>query len=465
MRHGHLLGVRFTNVLVSLLFFLIWKSQAVGETRSYEARIITPGAPVLSGPGENYYPTDTLPQGEIVEVYREHSGGWLGIRPPQDSFSWVFARHVKRLDSGLAEIENDDVPSRIGSRMNDQRNAVQIRLKKGEVVEIVGEQSFDGQAWYKIAPPAGEFRWIHVRNAARTDQAPQVEPAAPAAHANLPPIVTVAATSTSTSSSDVPPVTPAGDPQPAVQQDWRAAPVEGATSDTAAPPLAGETVASGAPTSAAEATAAQPAPSTSPNAASPPPLAVEELDRQLTSIELRLSRIVSEPPASWQIESLAREVEQLLAQAKTVDERRAVQSTLAKVDRFAAIGRRYRGAPTAVTSPGQPPITPIGQSPIMPIGQPPITPLADSQQPTAESLGYDAVGILRPVVSKRAGAPQLALVNSAARSCRSSPRRLTSTCSRTSATALASLAAAATSRSFNGPTSLQGVLRRWGRIC
>jgi hypothetical protein len=118
---------------------------------------------------------------------------------------------------------------------------------------------------------------------------------------------------------------------------------------------------------------------------------------------LRLSRIVSEPPATWQVEPLAREVEQLLAQAKTVDQRRAVQTTLTKVDRFAAIGRRYRDAPSAATPPGQSPITPIGPSPI--------TPLVDSQQPTAESLGYDAVGILRPVVSKRAGAPQFALVN------------------------------------------------------
>jgi hypothetical protein len=121
------------------------------------------------------------------------------------------------------------------------------------------------------------------------------------------------------------------------------------------------------------------------------------LARRLTDIELQLSRIVAEPPATWQTDPLAREVEQLLAQAQTADERKVVQTTLAKIDRFAAISRRYRekGGRVGEGESGSAEVLPISPSPLLPISP----------------SGYDAVGILRPVVSKRAGAPQFALVN------------------------------------------------------
>jgi hypothetical protein len=359
---------------------------------------------VFSGPGENYYATDTLAQGEIVNVYRENPGGWLGIRPPQDSFSWVFARHVKRLENGLAEVEKNDVPSRIGSRLSDQRNAVQIRLKKGEVVEIVGEQTIDGQLWYKIAPPAGEFRWIQARHVARADQpsvatpsADEVEPIAPLAP-TLPPIVTVAATTESTV-SDVAPVAQATQSQSAAQQEWRPAPADSMPTEVTAPRLPPDGDDSDAPTKAAESGGASTTPTARADAAAQQPSAsiADGLARRLTALELQLSRIVAEPPATWQVEPLAREVEQLLTQAQTTDERKAVQTMIAKIDRFAAIGRQYRA-------------TSAGMDAMQP-SQPPITPIADSRQPTADSLGYDAVGTLRPVVSKRPGAPQFALVN------------------------------------------------------
>jgi hypothetical protein len=393
---------RSARIAIFVLTVFAGTAYAAEVTRPYEARIVTPGATVLSGPGENYYPTDTLAQGETVEVYRENTGGWLGIRPPQDSFSWVFARHVKRLDNGLAEVEKEDVPSRIGSRLSDQRNAVQIRLKKGEVVEIIGEQSIDGQLWYKIAPPSGEFRWIQARNVGRTDQVPSGEVAPlespPPDVTSLPPIVTVAATTESVAPT-VAPVTQATNPQPAAQQEWRAAPPDAIPTDVTAPPLASgsdpdKTPAPTADTPAANATTSSDSSAASPKLSAP---TADGLARRLIDIELQLSRIVAEPPTTWQTDPLAREVEQLLAQAQSADERKAVQTTLAKIDRFAAISRRYREKSGRVGE-GE-----SGRAEVLPISLSPPLPVSPS--------GYDAVGILRPVVSKRAGAPQFALVN------------------------------------------------------
>jgi hypothetical protein len=51
----------------------------------------------------------------------------------------------------------------VGSRFGDTRDVVQVRLRKGETVEVLeaprGEGRNAGQ-WYKIAPPSGEFRWV-----------------------------------------------------------------------------------------------------------------------------------------------------------------------------------------------------------------------------------------------------------------------------------------------------------------
>jgi hypothetical protein len=41
---------------------------AAAESPPYDARVVATGASVHSGPGEGFYPTDTLAQGDVVEV-------------------------------------------------------------------------------------------------------------------------------------------------------------------------------------------------------------------------------------------------------------------------------------------------------------------------------------------------------------------------------------------------------------
>jgi hypothetical protein len=129
----------------------------------------------------------------------------------------------------------------------------------------------------------------------------------------------------------------------------------------------------------------------------------DDLSRELAAIELRLSRMVAAPVNLWNTERLERDAVQLHSRAQTTAERDAVQVTLNKINQFAAIGQR--------TNP--PPATPMSQS-----GQAPITPIMPSPgaaaAPVEVAAGggpYDAVGILRPVVSRRPGAPQYALVD------------------------------------------------------
>jgi hypothetical protein len=295
--------------------------------------------------------------------------------------------------------------------MSDKREAVQVKLKKGEQVEIVGGQTIDSQTWYKIAPPSGEFRWIQARNVTRTDGMSTEE-------STLPPIVTVAMENGSSPNEDSDEATVA-DSQPAAGDQWRASPVDAAaaaasdpTAAEAAAPPSTKTTSAQADASPAAVVRRSPDPELPPTASTPAASAAtpntsgqsqtpagpvaDGLARQLTDVEMRLSRIVAEPPATWQIEPLEHELEQILAKAQTIADRGAVQSTLTKVDRFAAIGRRYRQSSPMTT----------------PLGQPPITPLAGTAPGlAANGQQYDAVGVLRPVVSKRPGAPQFALLN------------------------------------------------------
>ena len=279
------------------------------------ATVTTPDAAVRSGPGDSYYLTETLPQDSAVEIYRRQPDGWCAIRPTAESFSWVYSPHVRLLGEELAEVNKNDVAARVGSRLSSQRDVVQVRLEKGEVVQIVGQDERDGHAWYKIAPPAGEFRWIHAQDLA-IDGAPPIE------------IVEIDA------------VRPASHEVPATASNsdqWTA---------VAAPPLA----------PVVTTTAPAPTNSTTPSAnitPVPPVASSADLAQQLTNLELQLSRMVAEPMASWSIESLERTAEQLLSRADTVADREAVKATLAKIDRFAALQRRSAGmnGPLVANSP------------------------------------------------------------------------------------------------------------------
>lgn len=145
----------------------------------YEAYVCVEGAEVVAGPGYRYYVTSRLPKGSRVEVYREEPSGWLAIRPPEGSFSWVPAefveRHQDRPEVGRVKA---DVGAWVGTSIERvPQHRQQVTLQRGELVHILGEKAVSGpqgqpQRWLKIAPPAGEFRWIHLRDVRRGQPPP-----------------------------------------------------------------------------------------------------------------------------------------------------------------------------------------------------------------------------------------------------------------------------------------------------
>ena len=125
---------------------------------SYVAYVSQDGTYVRSGPGQRYYPTGQVPQGYAVEVYRHDQSGWCAIRPTEDSFSWVSAHEVRRINDQIAEVTVKQTVARVGSTLSPMRSAVQVMLPRGERVAVLTAEPNDDPRWLRIAAPAGEFR-------------------------------------------------------------------------------------------------------------------------------------------------------------------------------------------------------------------------------------------------------------------------------------------------------------------
>ncbi len=279
------------RLLVALLFCsqAVLSSPVNGEqTFPYKAYVAVDDVYVRSGPGQNYYPTDKLKRGQEVEVYRHDPGGWCAIRPVDGSFTWVSGRYLKPTSSHLAVVTEDGVSARVGSRFSTIREVVQVRLQKGEVVEILE------------APPRGR------RARMRGSRLPRLR----ASFAGCRPSI----------STPTIPVTACERCRPA-----RGMPISQRASEAAA---AIDRFGCGRRNRCAA------------SSAKPRSLTAEEYQAELERIELDLSAMVIEEPTAWSFDSLRQRTNQLLDEAQTAVERGRARLLANKIARFDDIKQR-----------------------------------------------------------------------------------------------------------------------------
>lgn len=147
---------------------------AAGAKQPEVGYVAVSRALVYSGPSEDYYPTHQLPQGTSVQIYHSTDSGWLAIRPPAGSFSWIPATDGYLLPGGKSvEITARNSVSWIGSSLGTAKQyRWQVQLNVGEQLTKLGEETIKDKEgketlWYKIAPPNGEFRWIQSGSISR----------------------------------------------------------------------------------------------------------------------------------------------------------------------------------------------------------------------------------------------------------------------------------------------------------
>jgi hypothetical protein len=169
------------SVLAALVLAGVWPHLAAADEFPFEGYVAASETVVASGPGRRFYTTDKLPRGAQVEVYREDDAGWLAIRPPEGSFSWIPAEHVELLGDGVGKVRSA-TESWIGTTVEQvQKHKSQVSLKPGDLVQILDQKTVQTEGrsdqWLKIAPPAGEFRYVHSRDVSREPVEPEPTPA------------------------------------------------------------------------------------------------------------------------------------------------------------------------------------------------------------------------------------------------------------------------------------------------
>jgi hypothetical protein len=370
--------------LLRLFLFVLGLScaaLAAADDFPYSAYIATDKTEVVAGPGHRFYATDRLARGTKVEVYREEASGWLAIRPPEGSFSWVPADFVERLEDDKLGRVKQAAGAWVGTSVEHvAEHHQQVTLKAGELVQIIGEKSVAGtegteQTWLKIAPPAGEYRWVHLRDVVR--QKPE-EPA------------------------PTPAVEEVREPEPRSSSSKYDRAVEPAQFKSAAGSSASKSLspdgfvprkrrdnevsvaASGEP-GARFAAATPRATTTSTSAASSYPrgnLSGQEISRQLDEIEVDLSLMLAKDRSQWDLSSIRRRVEGLVEGGSDAVARGRARLVLDKVKQFEdTFGSA--GSSSAVSA-------------------------AEKSNPANSSLAdprYDAQGWLKPVVSKKSDKP------------------------------------------------------------
>lgn len=151
------------------------------------ATITAPEAEVRAGAGDSnqLYPTNRLLRGERVIVVRELEGGWLAIKPPKGSFSWINSRFVQRSGTTMTYVvvadPNSKVPVLLGSNIRTDKPTVEgSKVSRGTLVRAIGAMRLaDDGYWLPIEPPAAEVRYLRAVDVAPKGNDVAVSPGAP----------------------------------------------------------------------------------------------------------------------------------------------------------------------------------------------------------------------------------------------------------------------------------------------
>lgn len=380
---------------------------AAETTFPYQATISGSDVYVRSGPGKNYYPTDKLQRGTVVEVYRHDPGGWSAIRPPADAFSWVAGEHLRLGDDDIAEVVSDEAVAFVGSRFRDVHDVRQVKLDQGEAVRIVGEKRLSevgekvAQTWYKISPPAGEFRWVYGKLLIKQQDADAV----------------ASDTTGATRSHEPTPI----DAEPAgAVADFEPTPID---LEPEAAHAGGEEVIvasfdedNRAPT----AKAAEPAKLPRNLDEEHPVKIADDGDRSVPrassnkkrtsqgDLDVDLSLIVAEEPADWNFTELRTRAQQALADAESALLRGRARLVLREIKRYEAIQAEYFEA-EEIREETDRRNENIEDSVIQASAEEVLE--EEAARPRSPEERYDGIGRLTPVRSKRIGAPPFALTD------------------------------------------------------
>jgi hypothetical protein len=152
-------------VLGVLMGILGGARPTLAQSYPMRATIAVSKVEVRSGPSDKYYATADLHQGDSVTVIGpvKDQPGWLEIKPPWGSFTWVNAKDVKQIDAYEAVVPKD-CQALVGSALNTNKPDVQTKagFLAGSIVYIVKQPVTDpgGETFLPVQPDLREVRYI-----------------------------------------------------------------------------------------------------------------------------------------------------------------------------------------------------------------------------------------------------------------------------------------------------------------
>jgi hypothetical protein len=372
-----------------------------------------PHALLRAGPGDDFYPTDRVAAGALVEVWAIDAGGYCAVRPQPGSFSWLRSVDVVDEAGRAAEgrprgftgvIVTDGVVARVGSRLNDLRHVGQVALEAGERVAVIEEITIPAGrhagTWLRIEPPSGEFRWVRGEE---IELPPEL-----ASDAAAPAGLGLAAASEAVAA-----FREAGG---AIRQVVAEVTAPAATPGQApGPPQPGEP---GVPSSRSGWLPRGAGVFDRPAQVAPVPPSVGVSEAELADIDLALALTVTGPSESWNLAPIRERLRLAAARADTEPDRARVQAIDTRLTRFEAIQGKQRAVvatPTTDTSPLRlgsmwSSLGALGSRPIRPGVLPGGVP-ADGRPTWTPPEQMETTGRLATVVSRRPDAPRWALVD------------------------------------------------------
>ncbi|HEY7426689.1 MAG TPA: hypothetical protein VH682_20810 [Gemmataceae bacterium] len=166
--------MRYTSLLAGLTLLFVSSARLAAADKAPDIRtVLVPQAQVWCGPStsDGLYPTNVLRQGDRVQVVHELDNGWLAIRPPAGSFSWINDRFVQNTvakypNNYVVSYEGYPVPVLIGSsEMKVKPTRIGMRLERGSQVRVMGRPMTDNEGtWLPIESPEGELRYLRKEN-------------------------------------------------------------------------------------------------------------------------------------------------------------------------------------------------------------------------------------------------------------------------------------------------------------
>jgi hypothetical protein len=156
--------------LAGIIGIVTLAGAAGAQPFAYEPRTVTATeVEVRCGPSPNanFYSTTKLHHGDVVEVAtnKQTEPGWLAIKPPRGSISWIRAELVRQDGPNGGIIVTDGSPVLAGSSLTPKPPSVRTaHLQRGSQVVIVGGPLVcsDNTRWLPIEPHPTEVRYIPV---------------------------------------------------------------------------------------------------------------------------------------------------------------------------------------------------------------------------------------------------------------------------------------------------------------